>query len=90
MVEAIFLNMELKNEIMDILYQDISSLPVSTGFIEKCDLMGFNTLKDITGKGWIALMQKKGFTYRWFGELMDLLESNHMVYQLQAKPDTAH
>ncbi|BAU55596.1 hypothetical protein [Mucilaginibacter gotjawali] len=82
--------MELKNETKGLLYLDISNLPVSTGFIENCHNMGFNTLKDITDKGWIALMQKKDFTYRWFGELMALLESNQLVYLLQAKPDTAH
>jgi len=51
--------------------------------------MGFNTLKDITDKGWIALMQQKGFNFRWLGELMRLLESNQLVHQLQAKPDIA-
>jgi len=75
---------------MGLLYKDISNLPVSTGFIEKCHMMGFNTLKEITDKGWIALMQKEGFTYRWFAELMTLLESNQLVYMLQAKPDISH
>ena len=75
---------------MDMLYKNISDLPVSTGFIEKCHMMGFNRLKDITDEGWVALMQKKGFTNRWFGELMTLLESNQLIYTLQAKPDISH
>lgn len=42
--------------------KDISTLPASIAFKEQCNVMGFNTLKDITDKGWIALMQKKDFS----------------------------
>lgn len=75
---------------MSLLNKDISTLPASIAFKEQCNVMGFNTLKDITDKGWIALMQKRDFTYRWFGELMTLLESNQVIYMLQAKPDISH
>lgn len=81
--------MEFKNENIGLLHKDIANLPVSADFIAQCKGMGFNTLKDIANKGWIALMQDRGFSFRWLGELMTLLESNQLVHKLQAKPDTA-
>lgn len=79
--------MKFRNDHTDLLDKDISNLPVSADFIAQCKLMGYNTLKDIVNKGWIALMQERGFNFRWLAELMVLLENNQLVYQLQAMPD---
>jgi hypothetical protein len=82
--------MKFKEEDMSLLTTEICNLPVSKSFIARCETMGFKTLGEITDKGWISLMQNKKFTYRWFGELMKLLESRKLEHLLLVKQGISH
>jgi len=83
--------MQLKREMSDgnqsmILGVPIQELAFSKGFKEKTELMGFQTLLEITETAPEVLLQNEVFDYNWFGELVKFLMDKKLLYLLQPTP----
>ena len=83
---AIFLIMKTDQEAMIFIQQPLEVLPLSGEFIEQSRQMGFSTLKEIIDTGGAKVVKKKRFTYRWFGELLNFLESEQLLHLFPTKP----
>ena len=65
---------------------NIPDLELSNDFKEKCRKMGFQNLKQIVETDPVILMEKEGFDYNWFGELVSLLSDRKILHKLQPTP----
>lgn len=84
----LFFSMVLKDKKILLLKQRLEDLQVSPVFVQKCHQMGYYSLKEILDQGWVAITKKKSFTYRWLGELMQLLEREDLEDLFEAIPET--
>jgi hypothetical protein len=69
-----------------ILGTSIQKLGFSKDFKEKTELMGFQTLLEITQTEPDVLLQNECFDYNWFGELVKFLIDKKLLYLLQPTP----
>ena len=69
-----------------ILDAPIRKLGFSKDFMKKTELMGFQTLLEITQTAPEALLKNEDFDYNWFGELVKFLMDKKMLYLLQPTP----
>jgi hypothetical protein len=70
--------------------QHISLLGLSTKFVNDSRTMQFETIADILAVNRDELVNKKGFNYNWFGELVTFLSEHQLVYLLQPPPGSSH
>ena len=66
-----------------ILKKQIKELRVSTSFAATCEKMGYPTLEAILSEKPEQIRKKKGFSYTWLGELIDVLSKNELLHLLQ-------
>lgn len=69
-----------KNELLN---KDLSELDFPESFLADSATMKFKTLGEILEHGVTALMNRKGYTNRWFSQLTDFLLENDMVKLLK-------
>ncbi|SDC66419.1 hypothetical protein SAMN04488024_102657 [Pedobacter soli] len=69
-----------KEDILDI---PIEKLGFSSNFRRACDTMNVSTLNDITSVLPEQLINKKGFSYSWLGELSAYLDKKGLLHLLQ-------
>jgi len=67
----------------DILQTPFEKLGFSANFCRLCDIMHFSTLNDVTTIQPEQLINKKGFSYSWLGELSAYLDKKGLLYLLQ-------
>jgi hypothetical protein len=79
--------MELRNE--EILTAPVSKLDVSAEFKQQCSIMGFETLKEVTETEPAVLLEKRGFSYKWLGELIEFLSKHQLLEALQPLPGSS-
>ncbi|MFD0795469.1 hypothetical protein ACFQZX_17740 [Mucilaginibacter litoreus] len=75
--------MKISEEQQEILSMPVCQLGASSGFVKKTQAMGFETLRQVTAKGWGALQQHEQFDYLWFNELVRLLEDCRLLHMLE-------
>ena len=66
-----------------LLHIAISELEFSSDFRKSCEDMNFATLEDITKVLPSELINKKGFSYSWLGELSAYLDKKGLLHLLQ-------
>lgn len=66
-----------------ILRKRIKELGVSTLFAATCESMGYPTLEAILSEKPEQIREKRGFSYTWLGELIDVLDKNGLLHLLQ-------
>ncbi|SFA41265.1 hypothetical protein SAMN04488511_102284 [Pedobacter suwonensis] len=70
-------------EIHELLQTPINKLGFSPGFCSVCAAMNFTKLIDITAISPDELINKKGFSYGWLGELSGYLDKKGLLHLLQ-------
>ena len=66
-----------------LLQTPISKLNFSKDFYQSCEEMDFATLEDVTKVLPMQLVNKKGFSYSWLGELSAYLDKKGLLHLLQ-------
>lgn len=61
----------------------IDDLTVSSSFKVTSKNLGFRTIREMTDKGWGALLKMDGFCYDCFNELVTLLQNRGMLGMLE-------
>lgn len=66
--------------------QTFEDLGLSESFVRVSHEMGLYNIAEILAEKPEALRERKGFNYKWLGELTRLLSANNMLYLLQPPP----
>lgn len=74
----------------EILTVPIPELGLSKSFCSTSALMGFRTLEDIVFMLPEQLIDRKGFSYSWLGELSAFLDEKGLLYLLQPLPGKSY
>jgi hypothetical protein len=77
--------MSEKNQ-LTVLDAPIQNLEFSNDFKKKSQLMGFQTLLEITKTAPEVLQKNEWFDYNWFGELVKFLMDRKLLYLFQPTP----
>lgn len=70
-------------ETEEMLQTPFEKLGFSAAFCKVCNTMHFSTLNDITSIQPEELINKKGFSYNWLGELSAYLDKKGLLHLLQ-------
>lgn len=65
------------------LSQDLKTLGFTEKFLKETAEMKFNNLQEILAHDVTLLMNRKGYTDRWFSEFTDYLEQHDLLHLLK-------
>lgn len=74
----------MKNQATNpVLRQDLKTLGFTGKFLKESAEMKFSNLNEILALDVTVLMNRKGYTDRWFSEFTDYLEQNGLLHLLK-------